>query len=109
MKKNYYTHAFWHVKEGMTEEFIDAWKKFGLALSEVPNAPSLQGTLIQSLTDPLVFYSFGPWESLDDITMMKNNDKVKKAMLDIIEFCQKATPDNYKTVLELVYPAKRNQ
>ena len=28
---NYYTHALWHVKQGMTDEFVVAWKNFGEA------------------------------------------------------------------------------
>jgi hypothetical protein len=105
IKENYYTHALWHVKEGRIVAFIEAWKNFGKALSEVPDAPALQGTLIQSLSDPLIFYSFGPWESLEDINAMRNNENVRKAMAAIIENCQEAKPGNYKTVLQLNFPS----
>lgn len=56
----------------------------------------VSGTLIQRLTDPLVFYSFGPWKTLDDVDAMRKNENVRKAMSDIIEHCQKARPGNYK-------------
>ncbi len=107
MNDNFYTHALWHVKEGKTGEFIEAWTRFGHALSEVPDSPPAQGTLIQNLTDPLIFYSFGPWESLEDINMMRNNENIKQALSDIIALCQEAKPGNYKTVLKLSFPGKR--
>lgn len=39
MKDNFYTHALWYVKEGKTAGFIEAWKRFGFVLSEVPGSP----------------------------------------------------------------------
>lgn len=105
MANNYYTHALWHVKEGRTDEFIAAWKKFGETLSRLPGRPALEGTLIQNLNDPLVFYSFGPWESLEFISLMRNDASVKEALSAIVENCQEARPGNYKTVLRLSYPA----
>lgn len=109
MKENYYTHALWHVKEGKTDEFIAAWTLFGNALSQVPNSGPVQGTLIQSLSEPLVFYSFGPWETLEDIEAMRNNENVKKALSTIRDLCQNAKPGNYKTVLQLAFPGTRKQ
>lgn len=107
MKEAYYTHALWHVKEGKINEFIAAWQQFGKALSQVPNSPPVQGTLVQSLSDPLVFYSFGPRESLEDINAMRSDEGVKKALAVILELCQEAKPGNYKTVLQLAYPGTR--
>lgn len=108
MKETYYTHALWLVKEGKTEEFIAAWEKFGNALSQVPDSSPVQGTLIQSLSDPLLFYSFGPWETLEDIQVMRSNENVKQALTEIIELCQQAKPDNYKTVMKLAFPGARS-
>lgn len=106
-KDNFYTHALWHVKEGKVQEFISAWKNFGEALSRMPDSPALHGTLIQSIADPLTFYSFGPWETLEDILAMRNNEDIKKAMAAIIENCQEASPGTYKTVLKLSFPGTR--
>lgn len=107
MEENYYTHALWHVKEGQVNNFIAAWENFGTALSQVKDSPPVQGTLIQSLSDPLIFYSFGPWESLEDINAMRNDEHVKKALVAILEHCQEAKPGNYKTVLQLAFPGTR--
>jgi heme-degrading monooxygenase HmoA len=109
MKEKFYTHALWQVKEGKTEEFVAAWKNFGEALSKVPNSPPIEGTLIQSLSDPLVFYSFGSWETLEDINFMRSNENVKQALSGIIELCTEATPGNYKTVEKLSFPGTRKE
>jgi hypothetical protein len=107
MEAHFYTHALWHVKEGQTEAFIEAWKRFGTALSQVPNSPPVQGTLIQSLSDTLIFYSFGPWEALEDIHAMRRDNGVKNALAAIMELCQEAKPSSYKTVLHLSLPGRR--
>jgi heme-degrading monooxygenase HmoA len=109
MKENYYTHALWHVKEGQIDAFKAAWEQFGNALSQVPDSPPVKGTLIQSLSDPLVFYSFGPWETLEDIKAMRNDENVRQALSALLEHCQEAKPENYRTVLQLSFPGTRKQ
>jgi hypothetical protein len=71
MEEIFYTHALWWVKSGH-EEFIVAWKALADAFSHLPT-PSRHGTLIQSLTDPTLFYSFGLWDRLGDIEGMRQN------------------------------------
>jgi hypothetical protein len=107
MKDSYYTHAFWHVKEGKTEEFIEAWKRFGIAISQMPDSPPAEGTLIQSLSEPLIFYSFGPWQTLEDLKAIRGDENLKKALLDIIELCQEAKPGNFRTIEKLSFPGNR--
>ncbi len=107
MKENYYTHALWHVQEGKTEAFLQAWQQFGKALSQVPNSPQVRGTLIQNINDPLVFYSFGPWESLEDIQAMRSDENVRKALSSILELCSEAEPGQFKTVMQLEFPGSR--
>lgn len=108
MKENFYTHALWHVKDGKTGEFIAAWKKFGNTLAQIPDSPPAKGTLIQSLSDSLIFYSFGPWENMEDINAMRNNENVKKALADIISLCHEAKPGSYRTVAQLSFPGTRH-
>jgi heme-degrading monooxygenase HmoA len=63
-----YTHGRWMVKEGQQERFQAAWQE----LAEWTNA-SIRGAvagearLLQDLDDLTLFYSFGPWDSLDAI------------------------------------------
>lgn len=62
MSAQFYTHALWRVKPGREDEFIEAWKALGDVFTRL-SQPASQGTLIQSLDDPTLFYSFGPWKA----------------------------------------------
>ena len=100
MEETYYTHALWKVKPGNEEAFIEAWRALGTAFGQLPNAPR-KGTLIQSLADPTIFYSFGPWDSLDDIEAMRRDPGARQAIRRIIELCDEATPGDYRVVAEI--------
>jgi heme-degrading monooxygenase HmoA len=69
-----YTHGRWVVKEGQQEKFQTAWQE----LAEWTNA-NVSGTvggearLLQDIDDPLLFYSFGPWNSLEAIQAWRAN------------------------------------
>lgn len=97
MKEVTYTHALWRVKEGEVEQFIEAWS----ALSERFRAlarPPLWGTLIQSLSEPTLFYSFGPWASLADVEAMRNDPVAQDAIAKVRSHCIEATPGAYRAV-----------
>src|SRR5205085_9084436 len=70
MQDKFYTHAPRRVKPGNQQAFIAAWRAMGDAFLALAGAKS-HGTLIQSLNNPTVFYSFGPWESLEQIQAMR--------------------------------------
>jgi hypothetical protein len=67
-----YTLALWRVKEGREVEFVEAWKGLSDYFLDLPNPPGT-GTLIRSAEDPRLFYSFGPWRSLEDIQRMRSD------------------------------------
>lgn len=76
---------------GREEEFIAAWR----ALSETFFAlehPPLWGTLLQSEAEPTVFYSFGPWESREDIAAMRADPTARAAMDRVVELCESVKP-----------------
>src|SRR5438552_1494928 len=100
MEPQYYTHALWRVKPGNEDAFISAWKAIGDAFSALPGVASGRGTLIQSLTDPTLFYSFGPWNSLEDIQAMRSDPSAQEAIQKARELCEEATPGSYKVVAE---------
>ena len=100
MQESFYTHAMWRVKPGNEEQFIAAWKAMGDAFSALPGEPG-QGTLIQSLTDPTLFYSFGPWNSLEDIQAMRNDPAAQEAMRKARELCEEATPGSYHVAAQV--------
>src|SRR5437762_3355529 len=100
MQDTYYTHAMWRVKPGTEEQFIAAWKAMGTAFLALPGVKS-RGTLIQSLTDPTLFYSFGPWDSPEQIEMMRADPAAQEAMRRVREYCEEATPGNFKVAAEV--------
>ncbi|HKP54584.1 MAG TPA: antibiotic biosynthesis monooxygenase family protein [Chloroflexia bacterium] len=100
MAETYYTHALWRVKPGNEEAFIEAWKELGKAFGQLSSTPG-NGTLIRSLTDPTLFYSFGPWDSLEDIEAMRRDAQAQQAIQRIIELCNEAAPGAYHVVAEV--------
>lgn len=93
----YYTHAKWKVKPGNEAEFIEAWKAVGEIFLSLPNPPGT-GTLIRSEANPTLFYSFGPWNSPDDIAAMRANPLAQAAIKRAIDLCDEATPGSYRVV-----------
>ena len=83
-----YTLAMWRVKEGSEEEFVQAWKgelaEFFLGL---PNPPET-GTLIRSVEDERLFYSFGPWRSLQDGREMRSQPRTAEVMGRMRDLCE---------------------
>ena len=102
MDEIYYTHAMWKVKPGNEEQFIEAWKAMGAVFMNLPGIPagSTQGTLIQSLSHPTLFYSFGPWSSLEDIEAMRADPQARQAIARTRALCEEATPGNYRLVAQ---------
>jgi quinol monooxygenase YgiN len=100
MEEIFYTHALWRVKPGHEEEFIAAWKALADAFSHLPT-PSRHGTLIQHLTDPTLFYSFGPWDRLEDIEAMRQDPQARQAIQAVMALCTEATPSSYRVVAEI--------
>jgi hypothetical protein len=94
-----YTLAMWRVKEGCEEEFVEAWSgelaDFFLSL---PNPPD-SGTLIRSVDEPLLFYSFGPWKSLDDVRQMRSHPRTQKIMGKLRDLCEEVNAEDFAVVL----------
>lgn len=63
-----YTHGRWVVKEGQQERFQAAWQEFAeWTNAEISGALAGEARLLQDLDDPTLFYSIGPWDSLEAI------------------------------------------
>ena len=99
MEEVVYTLGVWRVKPGKEDAFIEAWKALGKIFGQLPQPPG-KGILLQSLTDPLLFYSYGPWNSLADIQAMRNNPDAQEGINQIREFCTEATPGGFRVVAE---------
>jgi heme-degrading monooxygenase HmoA len=95
-----YTLGVWRVKPGYEEEFIAAWKTLGAIFSQLPAPPIGKGTLLQSMTEPTLFYSFGPWRSLEDIQSMRQDSHAQAEIERLRELCSEAIPGSFQVVAE---------
>jgi hypothetical protein len=100
MAKAYYTHAMWRIKPENEAAFVEAWKALGVAFLGLPQ-PATQGTLIQSLTEPALFYSFGPWNSLEEIAAMRSHPEPQAALQRVRDLCEEASAGGYRVVAEM--------
>lgn len=95
-----YTLGVWRVKPGQEAAFIAAWQALGAIFAHLPHPPSGKGTLVQSVTDSTLFYSFGPWQSLADIQAMRNDPQAQTGINRLRELCSEATPGSFRVVAE---------
>lgn len=96
----YYTHAMWRVREGRGADFVRAWNGLGAAFEGLDRKP-LWGTLLQSLSDPHLFFSFGPWERLEDIEAMRGHAGAQAAIARVRALCDDATPGACRRVVHV--------
>jgi heme-degrading monooxygenase HmoA len=100
MNQQIYTLGAWHVQDGKQQEFIQAWKELGETFSSLEKPPTGKGVLIQSTSDSALFYSFGPWDSLEDIEEMRNNERARAGIQKLVDLCTTATPGSFQVVAE---------
>lgn len=102
----HYTHAEWRVRPGNEAEFVAAWRALGDAFSTLPARP-LWGTLLQSATEPALFYSFGPWASPVDIAAMRADPVAQAALARVGSLCERASPGTFREVAHVDLRAVR--
>lgn len=94
-----YTLALWRVKPGREEAFLQAWRGLGEVFSALPGVR--HGTLVQSVEDPLLYYSFGPWRSMDDIRGMRGDPRAQEAFGRLRDLCDEMQPGVFRQVLRI--------
>jgi quinol monooxygenase YgiN len=99
MESQVMTLGMWRVKADQQESFISAWKRLGETFSHLPHPPG-KGTLLQSASDPTLFYSFGPWSSLADIEAMRSNPEAQAGISALRALCTEGVPGTYRVVAE---------
>lgn len=99
MKQQIYTLGEWHVREGRQQEFIAAWKELGTIFASLPEPPG-KGILIQSTSDSTLFYSFGPWNSIEAVETMRGNPQAEEGIRKLIDLCTEASPGSFRVVAE---------
>jgi hypothetical protein len=95
-----YTHALWRVKEGKADEFVAAWNRLPEVFAKLAEPP-VGGTLIKSLDDPHVFYSFGPWRGLAAVSAMRADSDCQEAFRRLVELCDEAQPGAYRLIADI--------
>src|SRR5262249_2978025 len=100
MSDDFYTLASWHIQEGQEREFLRVWQE-ELAPAFLQISPSTHGTLIQSLEDPRQFYSFGPWESLEQMQAARSDPRARAVIGKLIALCDEAKPGPFRVVLRV--------
>ena len=94
MEHQPYTLARWLVKQGQEGAFVAAWHElaaFFLGLRQPPR----WGVLLRSVDEPRLFYSFGPWPSLETIAAMRADPRTPDAMARLTNLCDEAAPGTF--------------
>jgi quinol monooxygenase YgiN len=64
--EQFFTHGRWRVKPGLADQFVQEWEPLAAwATGELPEGP--WAILLRDRDDPMQFFSFGPWTSLEAI------------------------------------------
>jgi len=92
-----YTLASYRVKEGQEDAFITAWDELAETFSSLPHPP-LWGTLIRHQTDRSLFYSFGPWRSVEDVKLMRESATAAEAFRKLSELCDELNPADFEMI-----------
>jgi quinol monooxygenase YgiN len=100
MDHTYYTLASWRVRPGHGNEFLRIWRD-ELATAFLDISAVARGTLIQSLEDPGLFYSFGPWESIEEMQQARTDPRVSEAIDKLESLCREAKPGPFRVVLTM--------
>ena len=100
MPDRIYTFASWYLKVGQEEAFLQIWRD-ELAAAFLRSNTSAQGTLIRSLKDPRQFYSFGPWETLEQMQTARSDPHVRNAVNKLIPLCDEVKPGPFRIVLTI--------
>ena len=96
-KEEVYTLGRWLVKPGKEDLFVEAWKGLGRFFLLLPEPPGI-GTLVQSVDNPCLFYSFGPWPSKEAVAAMRAHLNTPGELGKLIALCEEATPGTFRLV-----------
>ena len=93
MSDELYTHGRWVVKEGQQEAFQSAWRELAeWTNASVDGAVGGEARLLEDLDDSRLFYSFGPWESLEAIEAWRASDGFQQRVVRLRELLDAFEP-----------------
>lgn len=90
-----YTLGRWLVKPGQEDAFVAAWQELSSVFLGLAQPPGV-GTLLQSTEEPRLFYSFGPWPSLQAIEAMRLDPSSTAAIRTLMDLCETAEPGTFR-------------
>jgi quinol monooxygenase YgiN len=90
----------WRIKPENEAAFVEAWKALGTVFLSLAQ-PATKGTLIQSLADPTLYYSFGPWTSQEEIAAMRSDPAAQAALQRLRDLCEESAAGGYRVVAEM--------
>ena len=89
-----YTLARWYVASGHQDDFVAAWHELAAFFLSL-KAPPRWGTLLRSVEDPRLFYSFGPWPSMETIAAMQAHPGMAGAISKLSVLCEEMELGTY--------------
>lgn len=81
----------WTIKPGRENEFISAWNDFAQWTTELTSGAS-QGTLVQDIDEPRLFYCFWPFDDADAVRDWRSEPKYREFMMRMRAFCESYSP-----------------
>lgn len=94
-----YTLGRWVVHPGREDEFVAAWKDLASVFASLEHPPPPgSGTLVRSLDDPTLFYSFGPWDDPAHVAEMRAHPQARERIGRLVALCSEATPGGYEVI-----------
>lgn len=100
MKDDFYTLTSWKIKNENLNEFLHTWET-ELAPAFVKLNPYSKITLIKSLENPNIYYSFGHWISLELMQSARANNEYRTAISKLISLCDEARPGSFKKIFSI--------
>jgi hypothetical protein len=93
-----YTIEMWRVQPEQNAAFVAAWHELADAVRRLRQQPAGQQTLVQSIADPDVYYSFAPWRSLADVEAVQPDVRVQSALATVRGACVESTAGAYRAI-----------
>lgn len=101
MNSSVYSVGVWLVEPGSEADFIVAWKELEAIFLQLPKPPPAnQAKLIQSVSNPSLFYSLGLWNNFSDIRAMRDAPAVQACIVKLRQLCSRDRVGNFEVVAQ---------
>ncbi len=87
MAQQPFTLARWYVAPEQEGAFVAVWNELATVFLSLQSPPQW-GTLLRSIEEPRLFYSFGPWPSLETIAVMRAHPDAVASIAKLTALCE---------------------